>query len=62
MIYVCDKDRIGSINIRLFQTRRFLGPWAGFYEVMPMVAEPGFLWEHIRAVMDDFGNLVAVEG
>lgn len=61
--YISDSDDIGSIDVRLFQTRVFRGDWAGFWEVMPIVPRgAAFGWHPKKAVMDDFGNLVAVGG
>lgn len=62
MIYCSYTDKIGAIKHDLYQVREFRGPLAGFYSVTPMVCFRGFLWEPKKAVMDDFGNLVAVEG
>ncbi len=59
--YINDTDDIGSIDVRLFQTRIFKGAWAGFWEVMPIILwAPGFIWLPKKAVVDDFGTLVEV--
>lgn len=60
--YVSATDNIGAMRIELFQAREFRGPMAGLWQVIPMFFARRFYWQPVWAVMDDFGNLVAVEG
>lgn len=59
--YCSATDSIGSIETRIFQTREFVGYLAGYWRVEVMTPVRGFLWPEKAAVVDDFGNLVAVE-
>ena len=54
-------DCIGLTNATLCMfTREFTGPFNGRYKVRPMSG--AFFWDALPGVMDDFGNLVPVEG
>lgn len=54
-------DHIGLTNATLCMfTREFSGPFNGHYKVLAMLG--GFWWDALPGVMDDFGNLVPVEG
>lgn len=59
--YVSAADCIGAIETHIYQTREFVGHLAGYWRVEVISPFRGFIWPEKAAVMDDFGNLVAVE-